>query len=87
MTPEIVAIIMQPNFAEVLDYCAADPVLVREFDRLWGFDLSRRGTPIDLAVDDATGRTKDGCKEFILFVNECVYSRIVERAVGVAERP
>jgi hypothetical protein len=52
------------------------PELIRNFDRLYGYNLSRRGAPLELAIDDATGFTESGIIEFMNFVWEYVFTRI-----------
>lgn len=64
------------SMMECLAVASNIPELVKEFDRLTGHNLSRNGSPLDLAIDDATGRTEDGAKDFIHFVRECVFERI-----------
>jgi hypothetical protein len=64
------------SMVECLVVASGTPELVKEFDRLTGHNLSRNGSPLDLAIDDATGRTEDGAKDFINFVRECVFERI-----------
>lgn len=52
------------------------PELVANFDRLYGFNLSRRGAPVDILVDDTTGRTEAGIRAFMVFVRDYVYTRL-----------
>jgi hypothetical protein len=61
---------------ECLAVASSTPDLVSEFDRLTGHNLSRTGSPIDLAIDDASGRTEAGAKEFIEFVRDCIFYRM-----------
>lgn len=46
------------------------PDLVLEFDRLYGTNLSRSGTALDLAVDDASGRFKSDLARFRQFTDD-----------------
>lgn len=55
------------TFGDFLRACSSEPDLVAEFDRLRGTNLSRRGTGLDLMIDDATGRTDADCREWIEF--------------------
>ena len=68
------------TFKQCLAECAATPELVAEFDRLTGHNLSRRGSKLDIQIDDATGRTDAGLKAFIEFVHEFVWERLPEEA-------
>lgn len=61
------------TFQEILMHCATDTELVTQFDRLQGSNLARKGAPINLMVDDATGKTNDDLQRFVEFVHECVY--------------
>lgn len=64
------------TFTHCLMECAANKELVREFDRITGHNLSRKGAPIELMVDDATGRTDAGAAAFAEFVHDTVWSRL-----------
>jgi len=70
-----------PAFLRCLHEAAATPELVREFDRLSGTNLARRGTPLDLMIDDATGRTDDALGQFVTFVREAIYERLPQKAL------
>jgi hypothetical protein len=59
-----------------LDEAIRVPELVKSFDRLYGFNLSRRGAPLDLAIDKATGFEEAGMIEFMNFVWEFVFLRV-----------
>ena len=50
--------------------------LVAEFDRLQGTNLSRSGTPFDLAIDDAGGRLEREMPMFVAFVADVIWDRI-----------
>lgn len=63
-------------FLYCLKCAASNKELVTEFDRLTGHNLSRAGSGFELLIDDATGRTEVACKEFIEFVEECIYYRL-----------
>ena len=64
------------NFIEVLGVCVRNKELVREFDRLNGANLSMMGSPIDLMVDEATGKQKDDLRKFVDFVYEFIWLRV-----------
>lgn len=63
----------KPSYLACLFVASNIPELVAEFDRLTGFDLSRKGAPINLMIDDATGHTDEAAKAFLKFVDECIY--------------
>lgn len=67
--------LLDPWFHCCLAEAANNRELIREFDRLYGHNLSRRGAPLDLLVDDASGRMEVGVAAFCEFVRECVYER------------
>lgn len=50
--------------------------LVKEFDRLCGCNLSRRGAPINIMIDDATGKFDEDMKKFLQFVWDSVFTRM-----------
>jgi hypothetical protein len=64
------------TFMQCLTECANNKELVKEFDRLADCNLSFDGTPIDLMIDQATGKLADDLQKFIEFVWDCVYTRI-----------
>lgn len=66
----------KPTMIECLTVAANTTELVAEFDRLTGHNLSRNGSPFYLAIDDASGRTEAGAKEFIDFVRDCIFDRL-----------
>ena len=53
-----------------------EPEPVKEFDRLKGTNLSRRGSPLDLLIDESTGRLEHDFNEFVEFVRGDIYERI-----------
>ena len=60
-------------FEDALRSAAGNRELLEQYDRLTKSNLSRRGSPIELAVDDATGRTEKEFAEFARFVFEYVW--------------
>jgi hypothetical protein len=64
------------TYARCLEEAIATPELISNFDRLYGYNLGRRGAPLELAIDDATGFTEAGIIEFMNFVWEFVFTRI-----------
>jgi len=69
---------MKPEIPMWLCVIAAinEPELVKEFDRLKGTNLSQIGSPIELLIDETTGRLEHDFNEFIEFVRECIYERV-----------
>ena len=64
------------NFEQVVLECSHNQALVSEFDRLTGSNLSLRGKPIELMVDQATGKLADDASKFVAFVYECIWLRL-----------
>lgn len=62
------------TFVDFVIACSSERSLVAQFDRLRGTNLSRRGTGLDLAIDDATGRTEH-CRLWLEFCAD-LYQRI-----------
>jgi hypothetical protein len=54
--------------------------LVAHFDRLTGRNVGRKGSPLDLVIDDATGRQADDLDAFIGFVRDVVWDRLPAEA-------
>lgn len=65
-------------FQQCLKAAASNKELVAQFDRLTGHNLSRSGKPIELLVDDASGRTEESLQDFVAFVRDCVYDRLMD---------
>ena len=63
------------SFAECLAHCAGHQELIANFDRLAGSNLSLRGSGLDLAIDQTTGRLDAEIEAFIEFCWECVFLR------------
>jgi hypothetical protein len=67
---------LDPFFCECLNYCAADPQFVRNFDRLLGTNLQRRGSGLEVEIDKATGRLDHELRLFAEFVRDYVYAPV-----------
>jgi len=63
---------------EIILHCAGNKELVKEFDRLNGSNLLRAGTPLDLAIDDASGRTAADVAKFAEFVRVIVCGTLMK---------
>jgi hypothetical protein len=50
--------------------------LVEQFDRLYGANLTRKGSQMEVMIDDSTGRTSKDVGAFVEFVYDCVYLRV-----------
>jgi len=64
-------------FVELLYMAINSSEFISEFDRLKGHNLSRRGTPLDLAIDDACDRTDQALDDFTDFIWDLA-SRIIQ---------
>lgn len=62
----------------VIAHAIEIPELIRAYDRLYGANLMRRGIPIELAIDDACGRTNHDLRGFLNFLWEFVFLRTPE---------
>lgn len=56
--------------------CLNNPDFMREYDRMRGTNLSLRGTPLDLAIDKASGRLESEARQFMADVADIVWSRL-----------
>lgn len=66
------------TFEDVLRVAAGNRELLKEYDRLTGSNLSLKGTPIELAIDDQTGRTTEEFRKFASFVLEHIWLTVLE---------
>jgi hypothetical protein len=65
-----------PWFHVCLNAAVRERELVENFDRLYGANLCRRGAPLDLTIDEATGRQSADMERFCEFVFDFVYARM-----------
>lgn len=63
------------TFALCATEAAGCTELVSQVDRLYGTNLLRRGSPIELMVDHATGRQDTDMQTFLRFVWNCIFIR------------
>lgn len=61
------------TFEMCLIEAAKNKDLVKQFDRLYGTNLSFKGSQLDLAIDKSSGRTEADVGIFIEFVRDKVY--------------
>ncbi len=73
-------------FGACVMLCADDAEFVAAFDRLTKSNLQGRGSPLDLAIDDATGRPSEDAKLFVAFVYDVVWSRLDAACRDAIER-
>lgn len=73
---ELPSIPLDPFFIACVRHASANKELVAQFDRLSGTNLQRVGSPIELAIDQATGKLDDDIRKFLQFVKTFVYERI-----------
>lgn len=64
------------TFYECVIECSNNKELVQQFDRLASTNLQRRGAPIILMVDEATGKLADDWLKFIKFVDDVIWQRM-----------
>ncbi len=57
----------------VLEVCRSP--MVKEYDRLRGTNLSMKGAPLELMIDQATGRFENEVEDFIEWIYTDVWSR------------
>jgi hypothetical protein len=53
---------------EIILHSAGNRDLVREFDRLTGSNLALVGSPLDISIDEASGRLSADVRAFVAFV-------------------
>jgi hypothetical protein len=72
----------EPGYCMFLAMAANSPDLLREYDRLYGANLSQRGAALDRMIDESTGRLAAEFEAFAAWTLD-VYERLPldERAV------
>ena len=66
----------EPTFMQCIAAALACPEFLENLDRMLGTNLMRRGSPIELKIDDASGRTEHDAKLFLLCVYDLIYLRV-----------
>jgi hypothetical protein len=64
------------TFEECVRQSLADEDLVREFDRLYGTNLSGKDSTLDYEVRLASGCDGDDLHKFVVFVHQYVWGRL-----------
>lgn len=72
---------IDPAFVACLHEAIGTRELVQNFDRLYGATLMSRATPIERAVDRATGKAEDDMRGFIEFVHRYIYLTLTDEAI------
>lgn len=67
-------------FMRSLHEAIETPELVSNFNRLYGASLGA-GTPLERAIDQATGKSEDDMRAFIDFVHDSIYLRLPDEAI------
>lgn len=66
------------TFEQCVIECARNQELIQGFDRLTGTNLQLRGAPIEIMIDEATGRLSDDVRRFVSFVDEWIWTPLLE---------
>lgn len=61
------------SFSQCLQEVSKNKDFLKQIDRLTGSNLSRKGAPLDLLIDEATGRTRLDLQTLIHFAYEYVW--------------
>lgn len=64
------------SFMACVEACTESLELVAQVDRLYKTNILRKGAPINLMVDDATGKADDDKQTFLRFVWNCIFIRV-----------
>lgn len=72
---------LDPAFLACVYQAFETPELVRQFDRLYGADLSHHRTPIEQMIDQASGKRSSDMGAFTRFVHESIYMRVTDEAI------
>lgn len=66
------------TFPDCVLECSRNRDLIAQFDRLTGSNLSLKGAPIELMVDEATGKLADDVRQFTAFVYDVVWLTLIK---------
>lgn len=64
------------SFIQCLFVAFENPEIIKEFDRLKRTNLTGKGTPLELAIDEASGKLEHDIILFAEFIWESVFIRI-----------
>lgn len=64
------------TFIECMEMCIDNKNLIREFDRLNGTNLSRKGLVIEVMIDEVSGRFEEDFIQFVDFVWDHIFTRV-----------
>lgn len=64
------------SFLQCAEATLETPELLTQIDRLYGTNLKGKGAPIELAIDNATGRMKHDMEKFCRFVWNYIFTRV-----------
>jgi hypothetical protein len=70
-----------PAFAECLKQAVETPMLLEQFDRVYGATLVSRKSTIERLIDEATGKQSDDMRAFCEFVHNAIYMRLPDEAI------
>lgn len=70
------------TFAEVVQESAEHRGLLQAYDRINGTNLSMRGKPIDLLIDESTGRMQAEVPGFVAFVYRAIWLPLIAQERG-----
>ncbi|WP_237715864.1 hypothetical protein [Rubrivivax gelatinosus] len=59
---------------------------MREFDRLYKTNLVFSGSPLDLAIDEASGRLDADAAAFAAFVRDTIYERLPPQVLAALRK-
>lgn len=75
---------MPEDLKEFFKFCVHESFknkeLLKQFDRLQGTSLSKKGlSPIEIEIDKITGKQDDDMKKFIKFVDQYIFQPLVTK--------
>lgn len=77
--PDAAALAYRVTYQEALLAAARNDELLAQFDRLNGTNLLGRGTPLDVMIDQSTGRLAAEAAMFVDFFDEYIWARLARK--------
>lgn len=72
----------QIDFGYVVKTCLKNKEFVAEYDRLNGTNLSKKLSPLENAIESATGLREKELLSFIAFVDLAIWSPLIEKQIS-----
>lgn len=64
------------TFSDCVQACFENRAFCEQFDRLTMSNICQKGTPLEIAIDQAAGRLELDCELFVQVVRDVIWERL-----------